>query len=211
MTSISEQNRARVSSAIRAAEATTSGEIVVVVAHQSDDYLHVPIHIATAAALALPILWSLSARWLGWPPPVPIGWIFAYQLAVFILVAAVLSFPALRYMVTPKRLMEKYAHRHAAAQFLARNLHTTQHRTGVLIFVSLLERYCEIVADVAVAEKVSDAVWQDIIDEMMPIIHSGDLGGGLVHGIGRTGILLAQHFPPGYYNADELPDHLIVI
>ncbi len=208
---ISRTDRSRVRDAISAAEKHTSGEIVVVVAHQSDDYLHVPVHIAAAAALAFPIIWALSAKWLGWPLPVPVGWVFAYQLILFIVVAVVLSVPALRYQITPRRLMRKYAHRHAATQFLARNLHTTRHRTGVLIFVSLLERYCEIVADVAVAEKVKNDVWQGIIDEMMPVIRAGKLGDGLVLGVERCGVLLAEHFPPSAHNPDELPDHLIVI
>jgi hypothetical protein len=43
----------QVSAAIKAAEKDTSGEIVVVLAHRSDDYLHVPLHYAAAAALAL--------------------------------------------------------------------------------------------------------------------------------------------------------------
>jgi putative membrane protein len=208
---ITATDRARVSAAIRRHEARTSAEIIVVVAHQSDDYLHVPIHIATAVALVVPFLWMLSGRVLGFPPPMGFSWIFAYQLAAFILVAGVLSLPALRFLVTPKRLMRKYAHRNAAAQFLARNLHTTHHRTGVLIFVSLLERYCEIIADTAVAAKVSDSTWQTIIDEMLPIIRAGDLDGALVHGIERTGTLLARDFPPGELNPNELPDHLIVI
>jgi putative membrane protein len=208
---LSQADRNRVSAAIKEAERHTSGEIIVVLAHQSDDYLHVPVHIAAAVALAFPILWTASSNWLSWPPPVPVGWVFTYQLALFIVVAIVLGLPAFRYLVTPKRLMHKYAHRHAAAQFLARNLHTTRNRTGVLIFVSLLERYCEIIADTSIAERVSDATWQAIIDDMMPIIRTGDISAGLVHGIERSRELLARHFPPGALNRNELPDHLIVI
>jgi putative membrane protein len=137
--------------------------------------------------------------------------VFAYQLIVFILVALILSVAPLRFAVTPKRLMHKHAHRHAATQFLARNLHTTADRTGVLIFVSLLERYCEIIADTAVAAKVDNATWQEIIEEMLPAIRSGDLASGLEHAVGRCGRLLAHHFPPGALNPDELPDHMIVI
>jgi putative membrane protein len=207
---ISSSDRARVSAAIRAAEARTSGEIIVVVARQSDDYLHVPVHIAAAAALAFPLLWTVFGRLLALSP-IPVGWIFALQLAIFIIVAGVLSLPAMRYAVTPKALMRKYAHNNAASQFIARNLHTTRARTGVLIFVSLLERYCEIVADTSVAEKVNHETWQAIIDEMMPIIREGDLDEGLERGVERCGDILTRHFPPGALNPNELPDHLIIL
>jgi putative membrane protein len=207
---VTESDRARVAAAIKRAERETSGEVVVVVARRSDDYLHVPLHIAAAAALALPIL-SFAATWaFGWLP-LPVGLLFAYQLMVFIAVALALSVPPLRFAVTPKRLMHKHAHRHAATQFLALDLHTTASRTGVLIFVSLLERYCEIVADTAVAAEVSDATWQDIIDDMLPEIRSGHLAAGLERAVSRCGALLARHFPPGARNPDELPDHMIVI
>jgi putative membrane protein len=107
--------------------------------------------------------------------------------------------------------MRKYAHHNAASQFLARNLHTTHARTGVLIFVSLLERYCEIVADTSIAEKVDHETWQAIIDEMMPIIREGNLDDGLERGLKRCGDVLARHFPPGALNPNELPDHLIIL
>jgi putative membrane protein len=207
---ISEKTRRQVSAAIKAAERDTSGEIVVVLAHRSDDYLHVPLHYAAAGALALPLIPYLGGRELGWLP-IPIGWIFVYQLAVFVFIATVLSVPPLRFYITPRRLMNKYAHRHASSQFLARNLHTTERRTGVLIFVSLLERYCEIVADTTVAKKVDHATWKTIVDAMLEEIRRGNLDGGLKLGITKCGALLAQYFPPRTLNPNELPDHLIVI
>lgn len=48
--------------------------------------------------------------------------------------------------------------------------HATEGRTGVLIFVSLVERYCEIVADLAIASKVDNAHWQSVVGEMLPLL-----------------------------------------
>lgn len=209
-TIVTDSDRERIKAAIQNAEKTTIGEIVVVVAYRSDDYLHVPLHIATAAALAVPLLLPLLSRPLGWLPT-PIAWLFVYQLVTFIVVALALSIPPLRHYMTPRSLMRKYAHRHASTQFLASNIHTTRTRTGVLIFVSLLERYCEIIADVAVSEKVPRGTWQAIIDEMLARIRAGDLADGLETGVARCAELLAKHFPPDSLNPDELPDHLIII
>lgn len=207
---LSPAERSRVTRAIAVAEENTSGEIVVVVARQSDDYIHVPLHIAAALSLAVPLL----LPWLGGLFPwtaIPFWWLYLTQLVTFIVVAGVLSLPVLRYMVTPGRLMRKYAHHHAASQFLATNIHSTRGRTGILIFVSLLERYCEVVADTEIAAKVPQATWQAIVDEMLPLLRAGDVAEGLVHGVERCGTILADKFPPGRSNSNELPNHLIVL
>jgi len=56
---VSEQDRARISMAIRAAEKKTSGEIVCVLAQSSSDVTALPILVAAVVALALP--WLLVA------------------------------------------------------------------------------------------------------------------------------------------------------
>lgn len=207
---ISPAERARVTRAIAAAEENTSGEIVVVLARQSDDYIHVPLHIAAVVALAVPLLLPWLAGLFPWAA-VSFWWLYLAQLACFIIVALVLSLDPLRYHVTPRRLMTKYAHRHAAAQFLSLNLHTTRGRTGILIFVSLLEHYCEVVGDTEIAAKVPRSTWQQIVDEMVTHLRRGDVAEGLVHGVERSGDILARHVPPGRSNPDELPNHLIVL
>ena len=207
---LSHGQRQKVTLAIKKAELLTSGEIIVIAARQSDDYLHVPIHIAAGAALAIPFIMPWASRFFTWAVT-PLYWVFVAQLLTFIVVALLLSFSPLRYWVTPKKLMNKCAHRNAATQFLAVNAHGTGGRTGVLIFVSLLERYCEIIGDTAIARKVNRQTWQKIIDEMLPVLRDGRLTDALVLATERCGHVLAQHFPPGAENPNELPDHFIVL
>jgi putative membrane protein len=207
---ISPQDRARVTRAITKAEKSTSGEIIVVATAQSDDYIHVPIHIAAGLALAVPLVLPFVARFLPWEA-ISHLWVYVAQLATFIVAALILSLDPLRYLVTPKSLMRKYASRYAASQFLTMNMHGTGGRTGVLIFVSVLERHCEVIGDTAIAAKVSNAMWQDIVDEMLPAFRDGRIADGLVHGVERCGAVLAQHFPPGKVDPNELPDRFIVL
>lgn len=202
--------KAKVTHAITLAEEKTSGEIVVVATRQSDDYIHVPLHIAAALALAVPLLLPLVSHFFPWTA-ISFWLLYLIQLLTFIVVAALLSLPRLRYMVTPRVLMRKYAHRNAASQFLAMNMHTTQGRTGVLIFVSLLERYVEIIGDTEIATKVSHATWQTIVDAMLPLLREDQIDEALVLAVNRAGALLEQHFPPGADNPNELPNHLIVL
>jgi putative membrane protein len=207
---ISPPDRARVTRAITAAERSTSGEIVVVATAQSDDYIHVPIHIATALALAVPLILPLIAELLPWQV-ISQGWVYLIQLLTFIIVALALSLEPLRYAVTPRSLMRKYASRHAASQFLSINMHGTRGRTGVLIFVSLLERHCEVIGDTAIASKVTAATWRAIVDEMLPILREDRIADGLIHGVERCGQVLAKHFPPGAPDTNELPNRFIVL
>jgi putative membrane protein len=207
---ITKHDRQRVVAAIKQAEVKTSGEIMVVVARQSDDYVHVPIHIAAGVALAVPFLLPWAEKLFPWAA-VSLWWVFGVQLAAFIVVALVLSHNWFRYRVTPRRLMRKYAHRNAASQFLTFHTHATGGRTGILLFVSVLERCVEVVGDTAITAKVTPADWQKIVDAMLPLLKEDKLTDGLVLGVELAGRTLSSHFPPDTPNPNELPDHFIVV
>jgi putative membrane protein len=207
---ISQSDRTRVTSAIAEAERNTSGEVVVIAARQSDDYVHVPLHLAAGVALAVPFILPWLSYLFPWST-LPLGWVFIIQLVAFILVALLFSLDPLCYWITPRALMRKYAARNAAFQFLAINAHGTAGRTGILLFVSLLERHVEVVGDTEIAARVSQGEWQAIIDEMLPYLREERVADALVIGIERCGALLAQHFPPGSANPNEIPDHFIVL
>jgi putative membrane protein len=207
---VSQADVKAVETQIRDEETHTSGEIVVVLASQCDDYIHVPIHIATACALAMPLSMPILRHVFPWSS-VPWGWVFMAQLVVFILVAAILSLDRLRWLVTPRALKRKYASRFAAAEFLALDLHRTEQRSGVLIFVALREHYIEIVADKSASELIDNASWQRVVGKMIPLLRAGLLTEALVQGVRETGIVLAQVLPPLPRNQNEVPDRVIVV
>jgi putative membrane protein len=96
-------------------------------------------------------------------------------------------------------------------QFFAHGLHHTQNRTGVLIFASVAERYAEIVADAGINEKVTPHVWDQAVAALIAGIKQGRAADGFVAAIEQCGAVLAEHFPPGALNRDELPDKLVEI
>lgn len=201
---ISDQDHRRISDAITAAERKTAGEIVAVIAAQSSTYLYAPFLWASIIALLVP--WPLI--YLTWWP---VSWVYLVQLAVFfILLALMLPRPA-RHRLVPRSVMRSRAHQHAVEQFLVQNLHTTRGRTGVLIFVSVAERYAEILADTGIDSKVPRGTWQEIVDRLTAEIGAGRPADGFVHAIETVGRHLAKHFPPGTADPNELPDHLIVL
>jgi putative membrane protein len=207
---LSQADRQRVTEAITKAEKSTRGEIVAVAARQSDDYVHVPLHIATALALAVPLIVVVYNHFFVWNA-IGVSWIFVLQLLTFIVAALILSLPTIRFYITPRKLMQKYASRNAAQQFLALNTSSTQGRTGVLIFVSILERYVEIIGDTGIASRVDKGTWQEIVNDMLPLLRQHRTSDAMILAVERCGAELAKHFPPGKTNPNELPDRFIVL
>jgi putative membrane protein len=201
---ISEPDKARITEAIRSAEAKTSGEIFCVIARQASDYRLVPLAWAAAIALMVPAPLIYLTLW-------PATLIYLSQLVAFIAATFVLSLPAIRIHVVPTRTKHQRAHAQAMQQFVAHGLHQTESRTGVLIFASVAERYAEIVADAGINAKVQSEVWDHAIGALIAGIRDGRAADGFVAAIGQCGAVLAQHFPPGVLNRDELPNKLVEI
>jgi putative membrane protein len=204
MSLFSKPEEQRIAAAIAEAERNTSGEIVAVIAAESASHLHVPAMAAALAALLVP--WPLI-YFTWWP----VQWIYAVQLAVFALLLLALLPRSIRFALVPRRFKHQRAHRRAVEQFLVQNLHTTEGRTGVLIFLSVAERYAEVLADARIHSRVPAGTWQAIVDELTAGVGEGRAADALIAAISSVGGLLAAHFPPGTTDPDELPNHLIVL
>jgi putative membrane protein len=200
-----QNDHARVAEAIRAAEAATSGEIFVAVARSSDDYRFIPLFWVALAVL----LGGFLAAVLD--PTRPAGLLAMEQAIALVILGTVASLPRLRPRLVPPWIKERRAARHAMEQFLAHNLHTTERRTGVLIFVSLAERYAAVVADEAINDRVEQATWAAIVADLTAGFRSGRGADGLVEAVGAVGRILAEHFPPGAMDRNELPDRMVEI
>jgi putative membrane protein len=197
------QDHETVSAAIHAAETRTSGQIVCVLAHASSDYGYVPILWASALALLAP--WPLI-----YFTPWSVQRIYLIQLVIFIAVGLACSWTPLRFALVPRAVRRARAHRAALEQFVVRRIAHTKNRSGVLIFVSLAERYARIIADDGIAEKVHGSEWQAAIDALVGHMRDGRIAQGFVAAIERCGAVLATHAPPDG-SVNELPDRLYVM
>jgi putative membrane protein len=201
---ISTQDRERVSHAIRTAEARTTGEIVCVLAKSSSDTPALPILVAAVVALALP--WLLVAL-----TAMTVHGILSMQILVFLALLVILLLPRVRLALVPRRTRRAVAHRAAAEQFVARGVARKKDRTGILIFVSLAERYARIIADDGIAARVSQSEWQTAVDALVVHMRDGRIAEGFITAIDVCGNALATHFPPTATSRDELPDRIYVI
>lgn len=82
----------------------------------------------------------------------------------------------------------------------------TERNSGVLIYLQLVDRDIEIVADRGIAAQVPQATWDAICGRMEQAFRSGRFEQGVLEGIREITGLLARHFPPRGANTDELPD-----
>jgi len=96
-------------------------------------------------------------------------------------------------------------------QFMIRGIGRKKDRTGVLIFVSLAERYARIIADQGIAVRVPQAEWQGAIDALIARMSGGRIADGFIAAIEACGEVLASHFPRSETSRDELPDRIYVI
>ncbi|HRP79737.1 MAG TPA: TPM domain-containing protein [Aquamicrobium sp.] len=195
---------------IKAAEATTRGEIYCVVARASDGYFF-----PAAFMLAVGVMLASIAvgAWLDrdWQVVGHLGFALCQAAALAAALVVLRLVPGLAIRLTPRALRYRRAHDNAVRQFLAHNVHLTERRTGVLIFVSLAERYATVVADAAIGDKVAQAEWDAIVERVVAAAKAGRLTEGLADAIDKAGWLMAQHFPGGVSNPNELDDHVVEI
>lgn len=207
---IGDEDHARIAAAIRDAEKRTSGEIFAVVARASDDYFYVSAMLSALWAIAIGAALALISWWFQlFVSPVLLMAMVCASLLVFL--AMFHYFPDKRLAFIPRSVGYKRASSNAVRQFLAHGIHGTNDRSGVLLFVSLAERYAEVVADAGINERVEQSEWNTMVEVLIEHAANDDLANGFLQAIDQAGDLLAQHFPPIEGDDNELEDKLIEI
>ena len=204
------EEHARIADAVQAAEAETSGEIYCVVARASDSYFFPAAFMVTLGivVISLVVAYLLDLWWYDLPP---MNLVVAQLIAIACALLVLGFFPALRIHLVPLRQRYRHAHDNAMKQFLSRNIHLTNARTGVLLFVSLAERYAEVVADAGINGRVPQETWDGVVAGLIAHARRSAVADGFVEAIGTVGALLAEHFPVTAGDLNELDDHVVEI
>ena len=87
----------------------------------------------------------------------------------------------------------------------------TEENSGILIYVQLVDRRVEILADRGIAAQVSQPEWDAICRGMEQSFGAGLWRHGALQAVMRAGELLATHFPARDDNPNELPDQPLVL
>ena len=219
---LSQQDRERVAAAVAAAEAKSDGEIVTIVAPRSDAYHDVGLHYAVLLMLFVPVcLGVVPQSWIDWAVGTFLGWgavltrpwvmtyVFAKLAGAFLLVWLLFKWMPLRMALTPPGTKHRRVRRRAVELFRVTTEQRTKGRTGILLYLSLLERRAEIVADEAIHSQVEPEVWGEAMAVLIEEVKAGRPGEGMARAVEKMGEVLEKCLPVQASNPNELPDRLI--
>ena len=202
----------RIATAIEAAETGHTGEIVPYVVLRSAPYAAVPWRGGALGFVLAGMLIGLTRGAL------PDAFPFLAQdgLALLLMMgsaaaAALLSSalaPVTRWLIS-KDHINRAVEQRAKVAFVEEEVFATRGRTGILLFVSLLEHRIEVLADAGIYAHVADEAWQAVADHIRSGMESGSLTEGLIAGIAACGKILQAHgFEADTDTPDELPNQL---
>jgi putative membrane protein len=179
----------RVNAAIAAAQARTEARFAFVTVHASDRYHLYPV--VWGATLALMAFGALA---LGLPH-LAVRFAFAIVAAVFVVASLLLEWQPLRMLAVPANAKRAHARALAHREFAVRILSHPEHAGGMLFFVSLAERYAELIADHALHQAAGQAAWDSIVRDFTAEAARGRLAEAIVRASNACGVLLEMHHP----------------
>jgi putative membrane protein len=143
--------------AVGKAERGTAAELIVVVAARSGSYLDAAGALGAGFAMVV-LLVALFAPTLFPPIAVAIDVPLAFALATWLAHRT----PALMRAIVPSARRRQQVDRAAAEHFLAEAVHGTHGRTGLLVYVSLLEERVALIPDLGLDGRVPAAAWTEV-------------------------------------------------
>ena len=96
----------------------------------------------------------------------------------------------------------------ARATFVERRVHSTTGRTGILLYVSVLEREAALVVDLGVEPLAATDGWRRAVEELETAVRGGADGNAVAARLRALGDLLAPVLPCGPDDVNELPDEV---
>ncbi|MDH7515565.1 MAG: hypothetical protein QHI48_06810 [Bacteroidota bacterium] len=189
----SAEDRARLAEAVREAERATSGEIVPYVVGRSDSYDEAPWRAGTL--LGFLVMAILSGAWVATDLWLPYGLVEAAALtAAGYLVGAAMPilFPRSAMLFVSPSTVNRRVEERARLAFLEEQVFATRDRTGILIFLSLLEHRVRVIGDNGINAKVRQEEWDGIVDGIIRGMKRGAPAGALHRAIIECGELLSR-------------------
>lgn len=182
----------RIAAAVEAAEGQSSGEVVPYVVEQSDMYEDAAWRAALLGVfLALGVMVVLRRYTDAWLPEFT-------TIAFIVVVAAGAGYiltdliPAVTRLLAGKASIDLRVSQRAAEAFIAEEIFNTRDRTGILIFISLLERRVLVLGDAGINAKVKQEEWDAVASQVANGLRSGKPAEGLLAAIEQCGVLLQK-------------------
>jgi putative membrane protein len=185
---------------VKEIESGTDAEVVIVVRAQSGSYRQADYLFGALVAFSgLLFLLFLPVDFHTYWVPIDVAVLFA--LGVYLSAWS----NTLRRWLTSKKFRSEAARTGAAAMFYEAGIANTIAEMGVLIYLSLLERRLELIADRGVLKAVPSLEWNKCLAELHQAGRQPDPE-SFLKALGNLGALLAKHLPATGENPNELPD-----
>lgn len=181
--------QARIHAAKAAVEQRTSAEFSVVVVPQSDRYPYVGLTWGAAAALLVALVVALIG------PDIELLEALAIQVVALVAFALFFDWMPVRLRLVSRRHMHARAHQLAHREFAAHVVGGAAHRDRVMLFVSLGERYVEILADRDTHKLAPEGTWDRIVATFLAKVKAGAVADGILAAIEACGQVLETHHP----------------
>lgn len=181
-------------------EKHTDAELVIVVRGRSGSYAHAD-YLAGALLAFFGLLFLLFS-----PIEFQHFWV-AIDVALLFVLGAFLSAKSrgLRRLLTTTKFREHAVRTGAAAMFYEAGIANTSAEVGVLVYVSLLERRLELIADRGVLQAVPPLEWNECLFELHQAGKKTEFT-PLLDAIRLLGAILVAYLPATGENPNELPD-----
>jgi putative membrane protein len=203
---IDDAARQRLERAVADAERRTRGEIVLAVVRACDEYGAVGWWLGVAFAALVFLGLGLFVR------PLPWTVYLAAQAAALGMGHALARLEAVRRLLLPRRLALRRVGERALRCFAEQGLVRTRDRTGILIFVALLERRVVVLGDEGIDRVLDpDETWQGVVDLAVAGLRDGRALEGLEAAVRRCGEILERHLPAPERDPNELANRLVVL
>ena len=183
---LTEADHGRISDAVHDAELHSAGEIVTIMSERSDGYWDVALAWSALVAFTaltvlslfphfyLPLIDRILGRWEHeWTPQAVLVVAAMAAMAKFLSMLILQLWQPLKWLLVPRAIKAARVRARAVMCFKVGAERRTVGRTGVLIYVSLAEHRAEIVADAAIASKVSGEVWGEAMAALLAGLRAG--------------------------------------
>jgi len=182
--------RERIDAAMKTAGARTSADFALIIVPVSDRYTLYPLLWSAIIALSVTGIVALLR------PGYSIQTGFIIDSALFIALALAFDWMPIRMWLVPAEVKRSHARQLAHREFAVRIVAPGTRRTGVMFFVSVGERYAEILADRDTHAHAPDAIWNKIVGRFLDTVKAGRLADGVVDAVEACGAILEEHHPP---------------
>ncbi len=198
------EERERIKNAVALAESRTIGEIAVAVVDQSSQYHEAEflggLFTGSVVSLVLTALFFHASVWSF----IPLAFLFFFPCHRLFRVI-----PVLKRVFVGRRRMKRAVKERALRTFYEKGLYRTRESTGVLFFLSLLERKVWVLADKGIHSKIHQPALNKFAGMVSRGIGDGRAADALCEAIEKMGELLAVDYPATGAHLDQLPTDLI--